>query len=95
MEAAHGSASLLEHFYQVERATVISTETQLEIDRKAFTVYRVEVVPIGGLPWIVAKRFSEFSDLRAALGAIDANSRGPSTKQDARHQLKCQKRPVP
>ena len=72
--AAHGSvgsASLLEHFYQVERATVISTETQLEIDRKAFTVYRVEVVPIGGLPWIVAKRFSEFSDLRAALGAID------------------------
>ena len=79
MEGARASEAAA--YYQVESASIISTETQVSIDSKAFTVYRVEVVPVAAAPWVVARRFSEFSDLRAALAVIDKKGRQLLVKQ--------------
>lgn len=68
--------------YQVETAAIISTETQVALNNKPFTVYRVEVVPVAATPWVVAKRFSEFGELRAALLAIDKTGQKVLAKQE-------------
>eukprot|EP01043_Picozoa_sp_COSAG02_P055227 COSAG02_NODE_6372_length_3617_cov_2.744457_2_plen_612_part_00 len=80
MEAG-GRGSSAETYYQIEAASIISTETQVSISSKPFTVYRVEVVPVAATPWVVAKRFSEFGDLRAALVAIDKKGQQVLAKQ--------------
>jgi hypothetical protein len=62
-------------------ATIISTETREGVDRKPFTIFRIEVTSFDGSSWFVEKRFSEFSDLRTALKAIDKKGGGLLAKQ--------------
>ena len=57
--------------FEVSSAELVSVETHVEIEQKPFTIYRVAVNPDAGEPWVVARRFSEFADLKAALLQID------------------------
>ena len=77
-----GAPGAVETYYQIDSASIISTETQVSIGSKPCTVYRVEVVPVEAQPWVVAKRFSEFGDLRAALMAIDKQGQQVLGKQE-------------
>jgi hypothetical protein len=65
MPGAHTAQFLRKKIPMVEAVTIIGTETRIEIENKPFTVYRIQVTTARpAQSWIVAKRFSDFVELR-------------------------------